>query len=281
MVSESSEGQTVSVALPTELIEWLESEANETGVERDTLLAQLLASYRAMEEIEGELENGAVALDITDVTETALAGQLDGKLETKVDEQVNQAKDALQRQLDSQIETLEAEFQEKLQDVRHRVVQVKKESDSKAPEGHAHPEFDELTALVEQVETLQSEFDQFKATYEETVSAQEDAVDTHDARLEELQDRLQTVAWVVSDLRNAQDSSTEIETVERIKRAAARADIERATCENCGNGVTLSLLTEPRCPHCEATVTNVEPATGWFGTSVLTVASQLESGEKR
>jgi len=94
-----------------------------------------------------------------------------------------------------------------------------------------------------------------------------------------MEDRLQTVAWVVSDLREAHESGNGLQAVERIKRAAAKADVERAKCENCGNGVTLSLLTDPECPHCSATVTNVEADPGWFRKPKLRVASQLESGE--
>ncbi|PSP59271.1 CopG family transcriptional regulator, partial [Halobacteriales archaeon QH_7_66_37] len=39
------------------------------------------------------------------------------------------------------------------------------------------------------------------------------------------------------------------------------------------------LLTDPACPHCDATVTNVEADPGWFRKPKLRVASQLESGE--
>jgi len=83
---------------------------------------------------------------------------------------------------------------------------------------------------------------------------------------------------VVSDLREAHESQGGMEAVDRIKRAAAKNDIDRANCENCNSGVAVALLTEPECPHCEATVTNVEAASGFFGKPRLLTASQLESG---
>jgi len=112
------------------------------------------------------------------------------------------------------------------------------------------------------------------------VPAHEESIADAEQRLAELQDRLKTVAWVVSDLREAQESSGGLQAVERIKRAAAKNNIERANCENCGDGVTLSLLTDPECPHCSATVTNVEASSGWFGKPKLLTAAQLESGEQ-
>ena len=71
-----------------------------------------------------------------------------------------------------------------------------------------------------------------------------------------------------------------LDAVERVKRAAAKADVDRARCENCDNGVDIALLTDPHCPHCEATVADVEGASGFFSKPKLLVASQLESGEE-
>ncbi len=282
MASESSEELTVSVELPAELIEWLDEEASTAGVDREAVVAQLLASYQTMTQLDGDIEDGNVTFDtdgVTEIVEATVASEVERRVESLLTDRLTEATNSVQKQLDTRIDTVEEEFQEKLQDVRQRVIQVKKETDKKAPSDHTHRELEQLLELQEELESLQSEFDQFRTEYEGTVPNQMERVNDHSDRLAEMQDRLQTVAWVVSDLREAQQSSSGLEAVERIKRAAARADIERANCENCGEGVILSLMTDPHCPHCDATVTNVEPASGWFGKPQLTVASQLESGE--
>ncbi len=284
MASESSEELTVSVELPAELVDWLDEEASAAEVDREKMVAQLLASYQAVTQLDGEFQDDKAVLDTNSVAETveeSLAADVERQVETLITDQVTEATDGVQRQLDSRIDSVEAEFDEKIQDVRQRVIQVKKETDGKAPKDHTHPELEQLSKLQGEVESLQTELEELKTAYEESVSEQKERTEEHEERLEEVQDRLQTVAWVVSDLREAQQSSSGLEAVERIKRAAARADIERANCENCGEGVTLSLLTDPHCPHCDATVTNVEPPSGWFGKPQLTVASQLESGEEQ
>lgn len=284
MASESSEELTVSVDLPAELVDWLDEEASAAEVDRGTMVAQLLASYQTVTQLNGEVEDDKAVLDTSSVAEAVeenLTANVERQVETLITEQVTEATNGVQRQLGSRIDSVEAEFDEKIQDVRQRVIQIKKETDSKAPKDHTHPELEKLSKLQGEVESLQTELSELKTEYEESVPEQKERTEEHAERLEEIQDRLQTVAWVVSDLREAQQSSSGLEAVERIKRAAARADIERANCENCGEGVTLSLLTDPHCPHCDATVTNVEPPSGWFGKPQLTVASQLESGEEQ
>lgn len=308
MASEPSEELTVSVELPTELVDWLDEEASAAEVDRETMVTQLLASYQAVTGLEGEFEDEGALLDTSSVVETIeadlvdeitqrveakLADEVAHQVETAAAEEVEQQVEGLltdrlteeteevQGQLGARVDNVEQAFQEKLQDVRQRIIQVKKETDGKAPADHTHPELERLSALQEEIESLQTEFEELNSEYEERVREHTERIDDHADRLAEVHDRLQTVAWVVSDLREAQQSSSGLEAVERIKRAAARADIERASCENCGEGVTLSLMTDPHCPHCDATVTNVEPAGGWFSKPKLTVASQLEAGDEK
>jgi len=308
MASESSEERTVSVNLPAELAEWLEEEARTRDVDRGTLLGQLLAAYRTTARLDGDIDADAVVSDagwlpeeldeaFEERLDDALAERLqqevrpvvvqeledgdlvESRVEALLNTQLNQAMNSVQKQLGDRIEGVEGEFQEKLNDIRSRVVQVKKETDAKAPEDHTHPELARLDSLVQEVETLQSEFEELRDEYEATVPERAETVDNLAGQLDTIQERLQTVAWVVSDLRDSHESGGGLEAVERIKRAAARADVERANCENCGEGVTLALLTDPKCPHCDATVTNVEPASGWFSNPKLLVASQLEAGD--
>lgn len=280
MASESSEEQTVTVNLPAELNDWLDEHARTLELDRGTLLVQLLASYRATAQLDGDVDEDSIALTpgVADVE-----SQIDEQVETEVEEhltdRLSEATKSVQKQLDNRIDTVERDFQEKLADVRERVVQVKKETDTKAPREHTHEELGRLQDVARRVETLETEVEHLQKAFDETVSCQEKQVSEMEDSLEEVQDRLQTVAWVVNDLRDARERMGGLEAVERIKRAAARADVDRANCENCGESVAIALLTDPECPHCNATVTNVEPASGWFRKPKLLAASQLEAGD--
>ena len=289
MASESTEG-AVSVDLPSELHDWLEEKATELGVEREQLLVQLVAAYRTAAEVDdvpavlGPPDGSTLPADtveehVADAVEDQLGSTVRESAEPLVTERVNESTKAVQRQLGDRIDAAEEEFTEKLKDVRERVIQVKKEADAKAPADHTHEQLEVVADLDRSVATLEDELAELRSTVEEAVPEHESKITEVDARIAEMEDRLKTVAWVVSDLRDAHESGKGLEAVERIKRAAAKADIERAKCENCGNKVTLALLTDPTCPHCDATVTNVEPDPGWFRKPKLRVASQLESGD--
>lgn len=293
MASESSGERTVSITLPADLDEWLDQQASAAEVDREELLVQLLASYRMT--ADDDHPDGDVLMDREEIADavrsqldeqlsTRLDGELDSRIEQAVDQvltdQLSEATNSVQRQLSNRIDSVETEFDEKIDDVRERVIQIKTETDAKAPKDHTHDQLQSIPETQRTVAELEAELDELRTEFADTVPEHGEMITDIDGRIEEMQDRLQTVAWVVSDLREAQESTGGLEAVERIKRAAAKADIERANCENCGEGVTLSLLTDPECPHCNATVTNVEPASGWFGSPTLLTAAQLESGER-
>ncbi|WP_159901873.1 hypothetical protein [Salinirussus salinus] len=297
MASESTE--TVTVRLPSELDSWLDEQARELEVTRETVLVQMLASYRATAELDGdldaaELEVGApsdeeVAEVVDSRVDQRLGEQLDTRVEAAVDQRVEEAveaslsgaTEAVEGRLKSRVDSVEREFQEKIEDVRERVIQVKQEADAKAPADHDHEEFERLVALGKQVDDLEEEVGHLTERLDATIPEQETAVEEIEADLDTVQERLRTVAWAVRDLRDSVEAETGLDAVERVKRAAAKADVDRARCENCGNGVDIALLTDPHCPHCEATVTDVEEASGFFSKPKLLVASQLESGEEQ
>lgn len=305
MPSESTEERSVTVTLPSELDDWLDDHATTLDVDREALLVQLLSSYRTTVELDSDdpsldpladevvddrIEtavaaelDAALGDELTARIETILDSMLDDRLSDRVDDavadQVTESTNSVQRRLENRIEAVESEFDEKIVDVRERVIQVKREADAKASADHSHEQLDAVEDLSEDLTEIGYKLEQLREEYDETVPDHESDIEDIDDRLEMVEERLQTVAWVVSDLRQAHESDGGLEAVERIKRAAAKADIQRAKCESCGEGVTLSLLTDPECPHCEATVTNVEPAGGWFSKPKLLVASQLESGE--
>ena len=295
MASESTE--TVTVRLPSELDSWLDEQARELEVTRETVLVQMLASYRATAELEGDLDAAELEVGTPGEEEVAemvdsrvderLGEQLDARVEAAVDQRVgeaveaslSEATEAVEARLKGRVDSVDREFHEKIEDVRERVIQVKQEADAKAPADHDHEEFERLVALGKQVDDLEEEVGHLTERLDATVPEQEAAVEEREADLDTVQERLRTVAWAVRDLRDSVEAETGLDAVERVKRAAAKADVDRARCENCGNGVDIALLTDPHCPHCEATVTDVEEASGFFSKPKLLVASQLESGE--
>jgi len=272
MASEPSERSVVAVGLPEELHEWLDEQARTLEVDRETLLVQLLASYRTAHELDVDGNGGGVFGLVDAEIDDSIDKRLDERLDKRLDERLDE-------RLEERVDGIEETFQGKLEDVRDRVVQVKREVDAKAPAEHDHDEFGEIAGLDRRIEAIEDDLEEFRDTLD-TVPELDDRTGDIEERLDEAEDRLQTLAWVVSDLREVHESDGSLEAVDRIKHAAAKADIDRANCENCSTGVELSLLTEPECPHCSATVTDVEPASGWFGKPTLLVASQLESGEE-
>jgi uncharacterized protein YukE len=288
MASESTGEATVTVSLPPELDDWLDERATEMEADRGTVLVQLLTSYRAASEDAGFGENGqrvrlAEPETVEETVTSVLAQQLDGQIESEaraaVEDALAETTDRIER-VDSRVDDAEAEYTEKLEDVRNRVVQLKREIDGKAAADHDHAAFDRIAELSEHLAGVREAVDDLEATVAEIEDRAERTGELAE-RLETVESRLQTVAWVVSDLRDAWEAETDVEAVDRIKRAAAEADVERANCDNCGHAVSIGLLTQPECPHCRATVTDVQPASWFLGSPRLVTASELESGEER
>jgi len=294
MASESSD-EGVSMSLPADLSEWVDRKAADLGVDRETVVVQLLASYRAMEELDGEVDaDAALASDdaIEDRVREVVAARIPdiaAAVGDRLDDEGDDTADVEER-LTTELDRVESEFTEQVQDVRERVIQVKREADAKAPADHDHDAIDDLAAAVADIEErvaevddgLSSQGDRLDATDEEVDALAErvDAVADAADRLDEVEDRLQTVAWVVSDLRDAQEAQTAgTEAIDRLKRTAAQLDVDRAVCENCSTAVEIALLPTPTCPHCDVALSDVEPASGIFGKPQLTVAKQLEAGE--
>jgi chromosome segregation ATPase len=287
MASEPSDRPSVS--LPPDLDEWLTKHARELDVDEEEVLVQVLASYRTITELDTDLDAESL-LDSepdADVVEEMVRSIVRDRLDdiaAAVEERLDDGSE-----LDSELDRVEQDFQTKLDDVRERVIQVKKEADGKASRDHDHEAFD---GFEERLDDLESSLQVLRAGLEdriEELEAELEAVERDDEgdpesveeRLDDVEQKLRTVAWVVSDLRDAHDTDSGTdETVAHLKRTAARENVDRAQCENCGNAVQVSLLTEPECPHCEAAVTEVVPSPGFFGRSRLSVAKQLEAGEE-
>jgi DNA repair exonuclease SbcCD ATPase subunit len=244
-------------SLPEDLERWVERRAADLDADETEVVARALTAYRLVE------ENG-------DGLEAAAAG--DGRHDDRLDD------------LSDRVEVLESDLDEKITDVRERVIQVKRETDRKAPADHDHDELetqvraaaDDVADLRATVETLDDRLGEGFDNYEEVLEYLTDAT-------ESLEEKLDVVASAALDLRErtAALERTEAERAAgaELKREANGAGVSSAVCETCGESVDLSLLEAPYCPSCNATFDGVRPKRGFFGTATLTVGSRpaLES----
>ncbi|QZP38862.1 CopG family transcriptional regulator [Halobaculum magnesiiphilum] len=242
--------------LPGVLREWIEVRAGETGRSREEVLARAVTVAKLLDEHEEELPDPSTVGDAGEA-----ASRLD-VIETRIDE-------------------LDRELDEKIDDVRSRVIQVKRETDAKAEADHDHPELagaesvedlaDDVDSLRGDLSDLEETFESGFANYEEVLEYLTDAADEHDEKLSRL-------AAVLSDVR-ARVSTLESREAHRraaadLKAEANRLGIATADCDGCGGSVRLGLLSSPECPHCGSTFETVEPAAGFFGSPSLVVGTR-------
>lgn len=254
----------------------------------ETTVADAMDPARVADELDGETI--ADALD-----EEAVADALDGgvteRVEQLIDERLTERDQTAE--LQQRVDELEAAFDEKIDDVRSRVIQVKREADAKAAADHDHPELhdevaaatDHLDELATTTETLEAELDRLAERVteaEETAEAGFDNYETILRRLKEttseLQDRTETLGTVASRQRerlNALEASdTRRSAVEDLQEEANEKGVTKANCGSCGSTVQLGLLGSPRCPHCDAPYEAVDADTGLFRAAKLAVADR-------
>lgn len=287
MASESSDEVGLTVSLPGEIDEWLDTKAAELDVERQTVVVQLLAAYRAAGEFDDEQAERVLTDGVEDEVRDVVAERIPD-IAAAVEEQIDGGADveAVENSLTAEVDRVEADFREKLEEVRERVIQVKRETDEKADVDHTHPEFGELAGLSKEVDELGDRVNDLSAAVsaagDEREAIVDDVADLKDLddRVANAEEKLRTVAWVVSDLRDTVEAERgQSRAIDRLTQSAAQADIDRAICDNCDDPVDIALLSEPTCPHCDATFGDVQAPSGLFGKPRLTVAKQLESGE--
>jgi len=294
MSSESTDDGGVHVELSADLDEWLTEQAETLGVPREAVMEQLLASYMTAaasdEGMDDILQPSADELDavVAATVDEKLNGSVEAATESAVSAHIPDIVDTVERQLAERFDALEADFQTKIEDVRERVVQVKREADAKAPADHSHEEFDRIDALSQEIEEMKAELAALRddvadslETEDERVADIGEQVSDIDDRLDDVEDKLTRVAWVVSDLRDDQGGRDQNQkAVDRLKRAAAQENISTARCSNCDEQVEIGLLTDPQCPHCNTTVSDVRPEGGIIRSKArLVAAAQLEPGE--
>jgi predicted Zn-ribbon and HTH transcriptional regulator len=276
MASDHPGDTAVSLTLPESLSHWLDRRAQAEDRTREDVLLQLLAAYRQFDADDRPDEDGlpeALRDELDDVVARRL-GERDS-LEAAVDRE----------EFDDRLEEVESSFDGLLQDVRERVVQVKREADAKAPADHDHAdlsdEVDDLSGEVADLETelaaLDDRLDRGFDNYENVLNSLVDTID-------EVSARQTTLARAVVETREevhklaARDVARS--AAEELKRSGNRHGVTRAVCESCDSPVELGLLTRAECPHCSAPLIELEPASGFFGKSTLAVGDRpaLESG---
>ncbi|AFK20325.1 hypothetical protein E6P09_13540 [Haloferax mediterranei ATCC 33500] len=230
--------------LPDGLREWVDERADEEGVDPETVLTRAVGIYRLAVTDAGE------SLDDT--------ASVPSRIDT----------------VEGRVGDLEDDLDEKISDVRMRVVQVKRETDEKASQGHEHLELearldratDDIEAIRDRVTELDNRLGAGFENFEEILTYLDEAT-------ESLDENLRTVAQVLLDLRSR---ATDIEAAELERKAlsdllrvANDANEHKAKCGGCGETVHLNLLTEPRCPACRVPFRELSPSSGFFGSATL------------
>lgn len=182
-------------------------------------------------------------------------------------------------ELQAEIENLKASFEADVEDVRKRVIQVKREADSKAPADHEH------ASLRQEIAALRSDLEENEAAIESVETRLEGGFDNFEEILEnlldrtaELEDDLEGIGQAVRSMRDTLDTVAERERrrarADHLKQTAAARGVRTAKCEACNAAVDVALLSEPSCPSCNETFNNLDANPGFFGTSVLETGRQ-------
>jgi len=239
MAAESEEDQ-LSVQLPPDLEAWLDEQASDQGIERERLLQRLLEASRLV-----------IAEADTDA---------DIELDSLVD-RVKTLNDAVGT-LDAKVGTLDADLNEKIEDARNRVLQVKQTAEARAPADHDHDEFGQLEAQI-------VELDEAVAEMQTSVETLKRTLDSHDAQFESVNDRLHRVAAAIVGLRKTVEEFEHDERLTHLKETATRRGFQKAYCGDCGQSINLGVLTVATCPHCEMEFHDVIGNSSFFSTPTL------------
>jgi len=188
--------------------------------------------------------------------------------------------------LERRIEDQREEYTNLVEDVRERVIQVKREADAKAPSDHDHPELTaELEETERRLEELEATVEAVESSTEEVRSDLQSGFENYEDVLryltdlaEETGEHLDTLARAVVTLRetarNVAAAETAREEADRLKLTANRKGIGTADCEDCGGTVRVGLLSRPECPHCSTPFVDVESKNGLFGSPTLVSGTQ-------
>ncbi|GAA0269886.1 hypothetical protein [Halobacterium noricense] len=255
MADRSSEA--VETTLEGPVASWLSERADGLGVPTEVFLERVLAAYREADE----------------QTDVVTSDDLDDRLASVEDD------------LRADVEAVDSEFDEKIQDVRERVIQVKRDADAKAPKDHDHPALSskaeeavnaardaqaEVAEVSEAARRLRGRVDAGFDNFEEVLTYLRDETQALDRKTTTLATAVVSMRDSVASLAAAEARR---ERAERLKREANVAGVREAECGECGEQVSVALLTTPECPFCAATIEEVKANPGWFGAHVLVTGS--------
>lgn len=266
MASEHGE----STPLPGGIEEWLADHTADTGADRADVLARAVASYRLL----------------TEHTD-------DEPLESTLSE-IEQRLERLETEPETnRVDELEADVEDHVEDLRSRIVDVLKETRSRAPADHSHEPLE--TRLDEQesstaelrasLETLGDEVDAFDEEVEDRLGGLESEFGPLSESVDDLESKATKLAGAVVDMRKRfkriESHVSHQTALAELLQTAAREDISSARCDDCNETVELGLLVEPACPHCRSVFDGVEPGSMFFKSAWLTTADRpaLEAGE--
>jgi len=251
----SEEHVDVSIRLPPDLEEWLTEQATEMNRSREDVVRELVGAYRSM----------ASGDDVDVLSADDVDAFVD---EDALEAYVEQAtfEDALGEHRE--------EFEALLEDVRKRVVQVKREADAKAPADHDHEALEErvdalaadVTSTSEAVEAVEDDLATGFENFEDVLEYLTETTDDLEGKTGTLARVLVDVRSEVEQLRVQQSRRAEAEA---LQLAANREGVRTAKCGECESSVDVSLLSTPECPHCASTFSDVEKRSGLFASDRL------------
>lgn len=245
----------------------LDAAAEDAGVSREELLKRALV---ALAESEG--------IDVPDAEEVAA--------------------------IEARLDDLDDDVDEKITDLRERFIDLYREVESldaaAEGDGDGAPAADaaRLDDLADELEEVAARLDRLDAAVADAPSSDRvvdlgDRLDALDDRLDdvesdlagisaddlsEIDDKLSRVANAVVRVKRRLDAAerdrADRERVDALTRTANRHGVRSADCDHCGGGVELGLLSTPECPHCGRRFEDLEPNTGFLGTSRLLVADR-------
>lgn len=186
-----------------------------------------------------------------------------------------------------ELHRVEREFRALVEDVRERIVQVKRETDEKAPSEHTHAELsNNLMQLGREVGSLEAKLEQLDnrltagfENYEEILTYLTESNDDLDRKLGRLASALIELRGQVGAAAREENRRNALTT---LTDTANRHGVKKANCETCGEDVHIGMLVEPQCPHCDTMFSGLEPKTGFFRNSILHSGARpaLESGDE-
>ena len=141
---------------------------------------------------------------------------------------------------------------------------------------------DELEAIRDRLDEVDGRFDEVDGRFDE-VDGRLDEIESALAgisadELAEMDEKLSRVASAVVRVKRRLDAAerdrADRERLDALTRTANRHGVRTADCGHCAGDVELGLLSAPECPHCGRRFEDLEPNTGFLGTSKLLVADR-------